>query len=95
MPWGCLRAMVEPSFGERMVINHRDYLTHANIIVSYATKITKTSVKTVDGHQVDYDYLIIATGNADSFPKSRSERLRQFQEGNTKRRSLAGRGRKK
>ncbi|KAF7805747.1 apoptosis-inducing factor-like protein A-like [Senna tora] len=80
MPWGSLRAKVEPSFGERMMINHREYLTNAHIVISNATNITKTQVITDDGRQIDYDYLVIATGHADSFPKRKTERLDQFRQ---------------
>jgi len=81
IPWANLRSMVEPSFAERTLINHRDYLTNADIVTSEAIDITETEVLTADGHQIGYDYLVIATGHADPVPKSRSERLNQFQEG--------------
>ncbi|XP_027347235.1 apoptosis-inducing factor homolog A-like isoform X2 [Abrus precatorius] len=82
--WASLRAMVEPSFAERSVINHRDYLTNGNIVVSSAVNVTETEVLTADGHRIEYDYLVIATGHADHVPKTRSERLNQFKEENQK-----------
>ncbi|XP_027912096.1 apoptosis-inducing factor homolog A-like [Vigna unguiculata] len=84
IPWANLRSMVEPSFAERTLINHRDYLTDADIVTSEAVNITETEVLTADGRQIGYDYLVIATGRADSVPKSRSERLNQFNEDNRK-----------
>ncbi|KAL2328414.1 hypothetical protein Fmac_021841 [Flemingia macrophylla] len=82
--WASLRSMVEPSFAERSVINHRDYLTIGDIVTSYAINITETEVWTADGHKINYDYLIIATGHADQVPKRRSHRLEQFQKENEK-----------
>ncbi|KAK7342052.1 hypothetical protein VNO80_24994 [Phaseolus coccineus] len=87
IPWANLRSMVEPSFAERTLINHRDYLPNADIVTSEAINITETEVLTADGHRIGYDYLVIATGHADPVPKSRSERLNQFQEENRKIRS--------
>lgn len=72
---------MEPSFAERSVINHRDYLTNGDIITSNAVNVTETEVLTADGHRIGYDYLVIATGHADRVPKSRRERLNQFKEG--------------
>ncbi|WVZ02945.1 hypothetical protein V8G54_023751 [Vigna mungo] len=79
--WANLRSMVEPSFADRTLINHRDYLTNADIVTSEAVNITETEVLTADGRRIGYDYLVIATGRADSVPKTRSERLNQFNEG--------------
>jgi len=73
--------MVEPSFAERSVINHRDYFTNGDIVTSNAVNVTETEVLTADGHRIGYDYLVIATGHADPLPKSRRERLNQFKEG--------------
>ncbi|GMN73097.1 hypothetical protein TIFTF001_052125 [Ficus carica] len=78
IPWGSLRAMVEPSFAERIVINHSDYLTNVRIVASTATNVTETEVITADGQSLAYDYLVIATGHKDSFPRTRSERLSQY-----------------
>ncbi|XP_028808347.1 apoptosis-inducing factor homolog A-like [Neltuma alba] len=84
MPWGSLRAKVEPSFAERTTINHRAYLPSGHIIVSSAIDITETEVLTADGQHVGYDYLVIATGHAEKFPTSRTERLHQYNADNEK-----------
>ncbi|KAJ7981227.1 putative Apoptosis-inducing factor [Quillaja saponaria] len=84
IPWANLRATVEPSFAERSVINHTDYLTNARIVTSSAVNITETEVLTADGQLIAYDYLVIATGHADAFPKSRTERLNQYKAENQK-----------
>ncbi|KAF8395462.1 hypothetical protein HHK36_019408 [Tetracentron sinense] len=79
IPWASLRAMVEPSFAERSVINHSDYLTNGRIITSTAINITDTEVLTAEGHLIAYDYLVVATGHTDSVPRSRTERLHQYE----------------
>ncbi|QCD87997.1 apoptosis-inducing factor homolog A-like [Vigna unguiculata] len=85
--WAGLRSMVQPSFAQRSVINHSEYLCHGNIITSSAVNVTETDVITADGQRVPFDYLIIATGHADEVPKNRRDRLNQFVEFNEKIRS--------
>ncbi|XP_008789646.1 apoptosis-inducing factor homolog B-like isoform X3 [Phoenix dactylifera] len=82
IPWACLRSMVEPSFAERILINHTDYLSNGRIITSRATGITESEVFTEDGQTILYDYLVLATGHADPTPRSRKDRLEQFQQDN-------------
>lgn len=83
IPWGSLRAMVEPSFAERSVINHSDYLPNVRIVASTAANITEREVLTTDGHLLVYEYLVIATGHKEAVPKTRAERLSQYEAGNT------------
>ncbi|KAG2670664.1 hypothetical protein I3843_14G095100 [Carya illinoinensis] len=78
IPWASLRAMVEPSFAERSVINHRDYFTNGRIVTSTAIDITETQVLTAQGRLIPYDFLVVATGHANYVPKSRTERLDQY-----------------
>lgn len=73
--------MVEPSFAERSLIYHKDYLSDATIVTSSAVNITEHAVLTADGHSLPYDYLIIATGHALASPASRAERINEFQRG--------------
>ncbi|XP_062091725.1 uncharacterized protein LOC133797724 [Humulus lupulus] len=77
--WGMLRAMVEPPFAERIVINHSDYLSNVDIVASAAANVTDRKVFTADGRSFAYDYLVIATGHKDSFPETRAERLNHFE----------------
>ncbi|PON84384.1 FAD/NAD(P)-binding domain containing protein [Trema orientale] len=77
--WGSLRAMVEPSFAGRMVINHSDYLSNVQIVASTAANVTDSEVFTADGQSFAYDYLVIATGHNDSFPRTRPERLSHYE----------------
>ncbi|KAK1397370.1 apoptosis-inducing factor-like [Heracleum sosnowskyi] len=78
IPWADLRAMVEPSFAERSVIYHKDYLTNGNIVTSKAIDVKQNQVVTADGRSIAYDYLVIASGHSDPYPKTRTERLKQF-----------------
>jgi apoptosis-inducing factor 2 len=80
-PWAELRSMVEPSFAERSLICHTDYLTDATIVASSAVNITENAVLTADGQSHAYDYLVIATGHAMTSPGSRAERIKEFQRG--------------
>ena len=73
--------MVEPSFAERSVINHKDYLTNGRIITSAAINITENVVLTAEGRPFAYDYLVIATGHRDPVPTTKTERLNQYQAG--------------
>ncbi|WVZ71982.1 hypothetical protein U9M48_020509 [Paspalum notatum var. saurae] len=76
IPWAELRSMVEPSFAERSLIYHKDYLTDANIVMSSAVNITEDAVLTAHGQCLPYDYLVIATGHALTSPGSRDERIK-------------------
>ncbi|GLT48661.1 hypothetical protein SLA2020_222710 [Shorea laevis] len=82
--WAGLRSMVEPSFAERSVIYHRDYLINGRIVTSTAANITDAEVLTADGESIAYDYLVIATGHKDSVPKTRAERLDLYKAENEK-----------
>lgn len=73
--------MVEPSFAERTVINHREYFTKGDLVISSAINITESEVFTADGREFAYDYLVIATGHTESIPKTRTERLDQYKGG--------------
>ncbi|XP_014494217.1 apoptosis-inducing factor homolog A-like [Vigna radiata var. radiata] len=84
IPWASLRGLVEPSFAERIVINHREYFKKGDLVVSSAVNITETEVFTADGQQIAYDYLVIATGHAEPIPKTRTERLDQYKAENAK-----------
>ncbi|XP_073314884.1 uncharacterized protein [Primulina huaijiensis] len=79
MPWANLRAMVEPSFAERSLINHSEYLPNAQIITSAATGITENNVLTEQGRLIGYDYLVIATGHVHAGSLTKAERLHYFQ----------------
>ncbi|KAH6762629.1 oxidoreductase family protein [Perilla frutescens var. hirtella] len=77
--WAAMRAAVEPSFAERTVINHSEYLPKTHIITSAATHITESEVTTAQGRVVGFDYLVIATGHPGPPEFTRSEKLRQYQ----------------
>ncbi|CAF1708491.1 hypothetical protein Bca4012_006246 [Brassica carinata] len=77
--WASLRSMVEPSFAERTLINHKKYLQNGRVVTSPAVNITNSEVVTADGLVLGYDYLVIATGHNDVLPKTRQEKLSQYQ----------------
>lgn len=81
IPYAELRSKVEPSFAERSLIKHTDYLPDARIINCRATGLTEKEVLTEDGGSVPYNYLVIATGHLDSSAKVRDDRLEEFKQG--------------
>ncbi|XP_031112318.1 apoptosis-inducing factor homolog B-like isoform X1 [Ipomoea triloba] len=84
IPYASLRGMMEPSFVERTLIHHKDYLTNGRLVVSKAVNITNSEVLTEEGRSLCYDYLVLATGHIDSAPKTRKERLAEYQAENEK-----------
>ncbi|KAI3918151.1 hypothetical protein MKX01_041471 [Papaver californicum] len=77
--WAGMREKVEPSVAQRMVMKHRDYFTNGRLAMSSAVGVTEIEVLTADGESIPYDYLVIATGHNDSFPKTKTERAEQYQ----------------
>ncbi|KAH9303069.1 hypothetical protein KI387_014652, partial [Taxus chinensis] len=84
IPWAKLRCMVEPSFGERSVFLHSEYLKTAKLITSAVTSVTEEAVLTASGEDVKYDYLVFATGTAYDGPPTKADRLRQIEADNKK-----------
>lgn len=79
IPWAMLRCMVEPSFAERSVFNHRDYILNGRLVASSAVSATDTHVVTASGERIPYDYLVIGTGSKFDGPFAKQERLKQFE----------------
>ncbi|KAL9263707.1 Apoptosis-inducing factor homolog A-like protein [Drosera capensis] len=84
IPWASLRAMVEPPIAKRSVIKHKDYLGNVRLITSKAVNISHAEVTLEDGQQVPYDFLVIATGHDAPFPKTKPERLHEYEKENEK-----------
>ena len=63
------------------MIHHKDYLANGRLIVSEVTNITNKEVLTADGHQVTYDYLVVATCHYDPVHVTRTDRLEEYQTG--------------
>ncbi|KAK4286312.1 hypothetical protein QN277_002883 [Acacia crassicarpa] len=84
IPWATLRAMVEQSFAERIVVNHRDYFKKGNLVTSSAVNITETEVFIEDSSQIPYDFLVIATGHKEPVSKTRTERVDHYKAENEK-----------
>lgn len=81
IPWTDLRSMVEPTFAEKTLIKHSEYLSNGTIINSRAIDITATEVLTEEGRAVPYDFLVVATGHDEALPQSKTDRLEQFKKG--------------
>lgn len=79
VPWALLRCMVEPSFAERSLFNHSDYMVNGRLVTSSAVSATDTHVVTASGESIRYDYLVIGTGSKFEGPSTRQERLKQFE----------------
>ncbi|GJY61602.1 FAD/NAD(P)-binding oxidoreductase family protein [Tanacetum coccineum] len=71
--------MAEPTFVERLLIQHKDYLAGSCLVVSNVIDISDSDILTSEGRLVPYDYLVIATGHGAPLPKTRAERLKQYQ----------------
>ncbi|GLJ23326.1 hypothetical protein SUGI_0441320 [Cryptomeria japonica] len=84
IPWARLRCMVEPSFAQRSLFLHKEYLKTARLITSTVTSATEEVVTTASGEQVEYDYLVLATGTTYDGPSTKAEKLKQFEEDNRK-----------
>ncbi|KAL0369488.1 UNVERIFIED_CONTAM: hypothetical protein Sangu_0266900 [Sesamum angustifolium] len=79
IPWASLRAKVEPSFAERSLIYHKDYLTNGRLVVSKAISISDSQVLTAEGRLVTYDYLVMP--QATMIPtQTKSERLKEYKQ---------------
>lgn len=74
-----LRCMVEPSFADKSIIYHTEYLSKARIVVSTAVNVTETEVTTAQGDKIAYDYLVIATGHIHPSGFSKNERISYYQ----------------
>lgn len=74
--------MVEPSFANKSVISHSEYIPNVRLIVSTAAKVTETEVVTADGQCVAYDYLVIATGHLHTGERTKNDRLKHYETGN-------------
>ena len=46
--------MVEPSFAERTVINHKNYFKKGHVVTSPSVNITETDVMTADGDVIRF-----------------------------------------
>ncbi|KAL5709154.1 hypothetical protein ACHQM5_019874 [Ranunculus cassubicifolius] len=77
--WANLRSMVEPSFAEKSVFKHNEYLSNGRLVVSHAVNITNTEVLVADGQLLPYDYLVVATGHEETYPKTRAARLNHYE----------------
>ena len=57
------RAFIEPSFADKFIIPHSEYLKKAKVVVGVAKALKDNEVELEDGTTVPFDYLILATGS--------------------------------
>eukprot|EP01018_Ginkgo_biloba_P031789 Gb_37713 [translate_table: standard] len=79
IPWAKLRCMVEPTFAERSIFLHKEYLKTAKLITSTVTSATNDAVVTASGERINYDYLVIASGTTYQGPPTKAEMLKQYE----------------
>ncbi|KAG9444407.1 hypothetical protein H6P81_015747 [Aristolochia fimbriata] len=84
MPWTWLRAMVEPTFAERGIIDHTDYFKNGRLVTATASSVSENEIMTSEGRYISFDYLVIATGHLDTVPMTRMQRLVTFRENHQK-----------
>ncbi|KAK9733154.1 hypothetical protein RND81_04G047400 [Saponaria officinalis] len=77
--WAALRSMVDLSMAERSTIHYSEFLPHVKLVTSWATNVTENEVFTSNGDNVQYDYLVIATGHVNTDPVTRSESILKYQ----------------
>jgi len=71
---------VDPTFGERSLIEFKEFLPNVELVTCGAANITESQVLTTHGFRVSYDYLVVSTGHEDHSPTSKDERMFQFHE---------------
>ncbi|KAK9733157.1 hypothetical protein RND81_04G047400 [Saponaria officinalis] len=71
--------MVDLSMAERSTIHYSEFLPHVKLVTSWATNVTENEVFTSNGDNVQYDYLVIATGHVNTDPVTRSESILKYQ----------------
>jgi len=82
VPYAALRCVVEPSVAERSVISHSSYMKNSKLQMCAATEATRTDVITDSGEKIPFDFLVICTGSAYVGPKTKQERIVEYQTGN-------------
>src|SRR3989344_2408166 len=60
---GILRVLVEPEHYKKLHVKHKDYLTKTKIVVGHINEINEKTVSLSNGKNINYDYLVIASGS--------------------------------
>ncbi|KAL2632867.1 hypothetical protein R1flu_004346 [Riccia fluitans] len=74
-----LRSCVEPTFAERSLILHADYLKKGKVLSASAVSATESELTTDTGEVLPFDFLVITTGTTFSGPKTKVERIKEFE----------------
>lgn len=70
---GVLRTIVEPKHAGNIELMHKDYLKKARVIVGRVQDIHKNKVILESKREIEYDYLVIATGSRYNSPFKESD----------------------
>lgn len=62
--WASLRAMVEPSFVDSVIVPYSKIPNAGTIVTAHAHSFTDSAVVTDQGQTIPYDYLVLATGSS-------------------------------
>ncbi|MEK6915102.1 MAG: FAD-dependent oxidoreductase [Nanoarchaeota archaeon] len=99
---GILRVLVEPEHYKKLHVRHKEYLKKAKVIVGHVKKVNDKTVLLNNGKEINYDYLVIASGSnynspikeEDIFFATRVKHLLEAQEkiNKSKRISIVGGG---
>lgn len=79
MPYAGMRCIVEPTFAERSVIKHSEYLKTGRVVQSAAASVSGSEVITAAGDHVPFDFLVIATGTTYDGPSTKAERVQGYE----------------
>ncbi|BBN06829.1 apoptosis-inducing factor 2 [Marchantia polymorpha subsp. ruderalis] len=79
VPYSQLRSTVEPSFADRSLVLHTDYLKKAKFVQASAVKATESELTTDTGEIIPFDFLVVTTGTTFRGVKTKAERLQQFE----------------
>lgn len=82
VPYAALRCLVEPNVAKRSLISHGSYMKHSKLHMNVATEATRTEVIIDTGERIPFDFLVICTGSAYVGPKTKEERMVEYQTGN-------------
>eukprot|EP00271_Cylindrocystis_brebissonii_P010247 TRINITY_DN26389_c0_g1_i1.p1 TRINITY_DN26389_c0_g1~~TRINITY_DN26389_c0_g1_i1.p1 ORF type:complete len:356 (-),score=69.74 TRINITY_DN26389_c0_g1_i1:745-1812(-) len=78
--WAILRAYVEPSFAEKIIIPHKEYLKKAAVVVGLISGVADNELRLEDGTTLPFDYLVITTGSMPEPSISAAAKIAQFAE---------------
>jgi NADH dehydrogenase FAD-containing subunit len=79
VPYAGLRCIVEPTFTGRSLIKLSEILKQARVVQSAAESVSGSEVITAAGDHVPFDFLVLATGTTFSGPRTKDERVKEYE----------------